>query len=108
MHVGAFSLQAAHAEGVPPENGYWVHQLPVNEPNNFSKEEQKMTKNEAKNGLFGDVTHQYTRAQAIENRDLIDVTHRGMKGRNPFPNSLDGHRLGSLCSGPRKPAAKTR
>ena len=47
-----------------------------------------MTTNETKDNLFGDVIHQYTRAEAIEDGVLIDVTETAREAGISFPTAL--------------------
>jgi hypothetical protein len=47
-----------------------------------------MTTNETKNSLFGDVIYQYTRAQAIEDGMLIDVTETAREAGITIPTAL--------------------
>ena len=47
-----------------------------------------MTTNETKDGLFGDVIYQYTRAQAIEDGILVDVTETAKEAGVTFPTTL--------------------
>jgi hypothetical protein len=47
-----------------------------------------MTTNETKNSTFGDVIYQYTRAQAIEDGMLIDVTETAREAGITLPTAL--------------------
>jgi hypothetical protein len=47
-----------------------------------------MTTNETKNSLFGDVIYQYSRAQAIEDGMLIDVTEKAREAGITFPTAM--------------------
>jgi len=47
-----------------------------------------MTKNETKDNLFGEVIFQYTRAQAIEDGVLIDVTEKAREAGINFPTAV--------------------
>ena len=47
-----------------------------------------MTKNETKNDVFGDVIYQYTRAQAIDDGFLIDVTETAREAGISFPTAM--------------------
>ena len=47
-----------------------------------------MTTNETKNSPFGDVIYQHTRAQAIEDGMLIDVTETAREAGITFPTAL--------------------
>jgi hypothetical protein len=57
-------------------------------PKTFLKEEPKMTTNETKDNLFGDVIYQYTRAQAIEDGVLIDVTETAREAGISFATAM--------------------
>ena len=47
-----------------------------------------MTKNETKDNIFGEVIHQYTRAQAIEDGVLIDVSEKAREAGITFPTTV--------------------
>ena len=47
-----------------------------------------MTTNETKNNIFGDVIYQYTRAQAIEDGVLIDVSETAREAGITFPTAV--------------------
>ena len=47
-----------------------------------------MTTNETNNSTFGDVIYQYTRAQAIEDGILIDVTETAREAGITFPTAV--------------------
>lgn len=47
-----------------------------------------MTRKETKNRPYGDVIHQYSRAQAIEDGFLIDVTETAREAGISFPTAL--------------------
>ena len=47
-----------------------------------------MIKNETHDSLFGDVIYQYTRAQAIEDGVLIDVTETAREAGISFPTAV--------------------
>ena len=47
-----------------------------------------MTTNETKNSTFGDVIYQYTRAQAIDDGILIDVTETAREAGITIPTAL--------------------
>ena len=61
-----------------------------------------MTKNEVQDELFGDLIDQYTRAEAIEDGVLIDVTQEAWEGRNPFPTALTATVWDTVCAVPTK------
>ena len=61
-----------------------------------------MTTNETKNSIFGDVIYQYTRAQAIEDGILIDVSGNRPGSGNHLSHRRDGGRLGSVRHRARK------
>lgn len=47
-----------------------------------------MTTNETKENIFGDVIHEYTRAQAIEDGFLIDVSETAKEAGISFPTTV--------------------
>lgn len=47
-----------------------------------------MTTNETKNSLFGNVIYQYSRAQAIEDGMLIDVTEKAREAGITIPTAV--------------------
>jgi len=65
-----------------------------------------MTKNETKDNIFGEVISQYTRAQAIEDGNLIDVTHEARKAGIPFPTALTATVWDHCVDGPKETRRK--
>jgi hypothetical protein len=57
-------------------------------PKTFVKEEQEMTTNETKDNIFGEVIHQYTREQALEDGVLIDVSEKAREAGIVFPTAV--------------------
>jgi len=61
-----------------------------------------MTTNETKDSLFEDVIYQYTRAQAVEDGILIDVTETAKEARITFPTTLTAAVWADCVTAPEK------